>query len=307
MSDAGPLAEPNSVRQGGPVIGVAFSPDSQNLATASVDGRVRLWNIAGSAPTSPSSAQQGHASYAQSLAFSADGRWLVSGDWHGTALLWDLAADPRAPAAVLDGHRGMIRDLAISPDGRWVVTGARDNKAVLWDTHAPNRSTPAAVLPFGEFVFAVAFSPDGRWMAAGSWDQTTKLVDLTRPQEPPLVLNGQGRVLALDFSADSAWLATAGEDHTARLWDLGAVNPAAAPVVLQGQRGVYDGALAMSADTDGRWLVTGHHDGKARLWRLRVEDLIDLACRTAGRNLRDDEWRELTGEPDAPETCPNLP
>jgi WD40 repeat protein len=126
---------------------------------------------------------------------------------------------------------------------------------------------------------------------------------MTRPTAPPHVLTGQGRVLGLGFTADGEWLAIAGEDHTARLWDLRAANPSAASVVLEGGTGI----AGLDVSEDSRWLVTGHHDGKARVWRLRVDELIELACRTAGRNLRDGEWRELTGEAVAPRTCPNLP
>jgi WD40 repeat protein len=42
---------------------------------------------------------------------------------------------------------------------------------------------------------------------------------------------------------------------------------------------------------DNHWLVTGGDDRTARLWRLQVEDLIDLAHITVGRNFTLEEWK----------------
>jgi hypothetical protein len=51
----------------------------------------------------------------------------------------------------------------------------------------------------------------------------------------------------------------------------------------------------------------GSGNGTARLWLLQVDELIDLACRTAGRNLTRREWMQyFPGEPYRP-TCPDLP
>jgi WD40 repeat protein len=36
---------------------------------------------------------------------------------------------------------------------------------------------------------------------------------------------------------------------------------------------------------DGRWLISAAYDGTVRLWRLRLDDLIQVACATAGRTL----------------------
>jgi tetratricopeptide (TPR) repeat protein len=58
---------------------------------------------------------------------------------------------------------------------------------------------------------------------------------------------------------------------------------------------------------DNRWLVTGSGDNTARLWNLRLDELIDLACRTAGRNLTRAEWERYFPGQEYRKTCPNLP
>ncbi|MFN8450880.1 MAG: hypothetical protein U0521_20445 [Anaerolineae bacterium] len=59
-----------------PVKGVAFSPDSRLIATASSDASVRLWDAATGQPLD---VMRGHTDAVNAVAFSPDGRWLASG------------------------------------------------------------------------------------------------------------------------------------------------------------------------------------------------------------------------------------
>lgn len=139
-------------------------------------------------------------------------------------------------------------------------------------------------------------------MAFASWDHSAALLDLRPPATaPPVRLTGHvGRILAAGFSPDSQWLATAGEDRTIRLWRPDA--PGEAPVVLRGHEGSVP-HLAFSPD--GRWLISGAYDGTVRQWRLRLDDLIHVACASAGRMLTPAEVEQYLGvTPAAPCATP---
>ncbi|MGH2592519.1 MAG: WD40 repeat domain-containing protein, partial [Anaerolineae bacterium] len=94
------------------------------------------------------------------------------------------------------------------------------------------------------------------------------------------------------------WLATGSRDNTARLWSVD--NPAAEPVVLRGHE-FSVGAVAFSPD--GRWLATGSEDNTARLWNMRLDELMELACNLAGRNLTRAEWRQYFPGEEYRKTC----
>lgn len=94
------------------------------------------------------------------------------------------------------------------------------------------------------------------------------------------------------------------KDETVRLGDLTAKDPAAAPIVLRGDER-WIASIAISRDN--KWLVTGSGDGTVRLWNLRLNEVVDLASRTVGRNLTQEEWKQYRGEQPYEKTCSNLP
>ncbi|KAJ2914778.1 hypothetical protein MD484_g5644, partial [Candolleomyces efflorescens] len=76
---------PGSVTQTGPV----------RLVTASVDNRIRIFNLTHGASTSsgggkPEAVLDGHVSVPRGLDVSLDGKWLVSGGRDSVIMLWDL-------------------------------------------------------------------------------------------------------------------------------------------------------------------------------------------------------------------------
>jgi len=304
-----PAAAPIVLRgHEGTISAVAISPDGYWLVTSSYDHTVRLWDLSASDPAAAPVVLRGHEDVIRAVAISPDGHWLVTGSYDGTARLWDLrASDPAAAPVVLRGHENLIVAVAISPDGHWLVTGSWDGTVRLWDLSASDPAAAPVVLRGHEdYVTAVAISRDGHWLVTSSEDNTAHLWDLTASDlvVAPVVLRGhEWGITAVAISPDGRWLVTGSRDSTVRLWDLSASDPAAAPVVLHGHE---DTISAVAISPDGHWLVTGSYDGTARLWNLRLDELVDLACRTAGRNMTLVEWRQFMGEEPYRAICPDL-
>ena len=76
---------------------MAFSPDGQRLASASVDETVKVWDAATGQETLT---LKGHTGAVTSVAFSPDGKRLASASADGTVKVWDarpLDAEPAKP------------------------------------------------------------------------------------------------------------------------------------------------------------------------------------------------------------------
>ena len=112
----------------GPVRSVAFSPDGRLLASGSLDGTAKLWDVASGRELRTLS---GHSGEVYSVAFSPDGRVLASGGYDETVKLWDVASGREL--RTLSGRSGKVTSVAFSPDGRVLASGSDYNTVKLWD------------------------------------------------------------------------------------------------------------------------------------------------------------------------------
>ena len=73
---------------------------------------------------------KGHTDYIYAVAYSPDGREIVSGSWDNTLRRWD-ARTGQPLCEPMTGHKGSVHAVAYSPDGREIVSGSYDCTRML--------------------------------------------------------------------------------------------------------------------------------------------------------------------------------
>ncbi|HEX3482443.1 MAG TPA: hypothetical protein VHT91_45825 [Kofleriaceae bacterium] len=139
----------------GSTLSIAFAPDGSTVACGCQDNSVHFWRIA-----SGKDAQMcGYPAKPRDIAFSHDGRWLVTGG-DVTICLWPF--DRRGPEGrtpvQLKGHQDLVTALACAPLVEMLLSGARDGTVALWAP--PKLTAPLAVSRLTGKVTHVAWGTD---------------------------------------------------------------------------------------------------------------------------------------------------
>ena len=143
------------------VLAVAYSPDGQTLASSgSSDGTIQLWNVENGRHIRTF---EGHSEMVSTLAFSPDGRTLVSGSKDDTLRMWDT--NTGRMLRQLSGHTNDLKSVAFSRDGKMLASGSKDASVRLWDAET-GRFLPTLRGHFWE-ISGVAFGSDGKTVVTG--------------------------------------------------------------------------------------------------------------------------------------------
>ena len=150
------------------------------------------------------------------IAFSPDGKTVLTGSADRTTRLWDAATgEPLGPPQT---HSAQIRAVAFHPDGKTVLTGGGDRNAQRWDLATWRRLGPP--LEHDGEVNSVGFTRDARLIVTASHDGTARLWHPeTGKQVGPSLTHGRCVHQAV-CAPDGATLATCSNDATVHLWAL---------------------------------------------------------------------------------------
>jgi WD40 repeat protein len=277
----------------GDVTGVSYSPDGTLIASAGVDGTirvqetatgrtVRLLHAAGSLRSiafSPNGRliaggseggyvtvwntrtgrslgrRRADAQSVNTVAFDSSGKVLASAGNDGEIMLWTLAGGSRR---VLMGSGARINSIAFASGDAMLAAGDDDGYVTLWNASTGRRQM---TLSDGAPVNAVAFAPDGRTLAAGDGNSKVTVWN-ARTGRRLMALSGSDAVNAIAYSPDGALLASGGEDKTVTVWNL-----------RTGQKidifaGHFANVETVAFAPSGHVLASGADDGRVILWRV---------------------------------------
>ncbi len=163
------------------VASLAFSPKGDLLAAGpSVTGTNTAIKLFDPDSGQPVGELVGHVSWVPALAFTTDGRRLISAGADQTIGIWDM--QHLRDVTFLRGHRSEINAVAVAPDGRMLVSGCKDGSLFGWDLENLKGTLAFETLP--RRVTSVEFFPDGRRMlSVNEGDGSVSLWDLDSLQE----------------------------------------------------------------------------------------------------------------------------
>jgi WD40 repeat protein len=203
---------------------VAFSPDGRSIATASYDRSIKIWDVTKIPDFSEKSGifaptclhtLTGHQQPVSSIAFSPDGRQLVSSSFDKTIKVWDTNSGKCLKTLL--GHRSRIWTVAFHPNGRTIASGGDDNNTKIWDLKRGRCIN--TIVGHTNAILSIELTPDGTHLASGNEDNTIRIWDVNGGKIDRILREHTNRVWSVAFSPDGHLLASGSADYTIKLWD----------------------------------------------------------------------------------------
>ena len=259
---------------------LATTGASQLVAVGFCNGVIYVWDYSDGARVMSLTV---HFDSVRSIAFSPDGRLLVSASADGFVHVWLISKMSVGPR-MLSEHRYAVYGVSFSCDGSLLASCSHDKTVRLWHIFDTSDSvvTAGQVLQVGEPVLCVAFSPvDSRLLACGGSEGFLALARVGTDAiavERQLQQGHTDAVRKLAFSPCGQTLVSASWDKTVRLWSV------SSGACLRVLRGHTDCVNSVAFFPNGKRLVSGSKDETIRIWAVcawsdRTHHLFDAQLR----------------------------
>jgi WD40 repeat protein/transcriptional regulator with XRE-family HTH domain/energy-coupling factor transporter ATP-binding protein EcfA2 len=274
----------------GIAIGLSNSKAAGNIATAGIEGTIKVWELDKSGAhidetplitiSNPMDFDANTYASGFTLAYSPDGKLIAAISDQNTAKIWD-ATNGRL-LQTLAGHKNWILGLAFSPNGEFLATSSADRTAKVWD---PQTGELLQTLTgFRDWVITVVFSQDGKRLACGTMDgsvivfkrneesNTPPSSDLFVPSfEIDNHFTAVSGIFSITFSPDGNQLALASNEI--KVYDINSVTPASPPKLFLNIPAHHNPINGLYFSADGNRLVSGSGDGTAKVWDAQTGQL----------------------------------
>ncbi|MBD2361325.1 ribosome assembly protein 4 [Anabaena minutissima FACHB-250] len=234
---------------------VAYHPDGKQLASASADKTIKIWDISTGKTLQTLS---GHSNWVNSIAYSPDGQQLASASWDKTIKIWDISTGQ--PLRTLSGHSSPVISIAYSPDKQQLASASIDSTIKIWDISTGKLLTTLS--GHSSSVYSVTYSPDGQHLASASADNTIKIWNISTGKPLQTLSGHDDSVISIVYSPDGQHLASASWDKTIKIWDISTGKP------LKTLSGHSNSVISIVYSPDGKQLASASDDKTIKIWDI---------------------------------------
>ena len=193
----------------GTVVDAAFSPSGEEVAIASANGTVKIWNTQGQ-----EIATFDYGNRIDRVTFSPDGKTIAIVGRGNSIQLWNFSVNNVSTLASLDT---VLQAVTFSPNGRILATASRNGNVLLWDA---STGQALATLTHGNNpVTSITISPDGTAIAAADNQGRIKLWDISSGREIADFSHRSSGNTTVAFSPNATLIASTGQDGSIQLWN----------------------------------------------------------------------------------------
>ncbi|MBE8986506.1 WD40 repeat domain-containing protein [Nostoc sp. LEGE 12450] len=195
------------------VISVAFSPNRPQLASASYDKTIKIWDV-GSGKLIKT--LTGHSESVYSVVYSPNGQQLASASTDKTIKIWDVSSAKLLKT--LTGHSREVISVVYSPNGQQLASAGDDKTIKIWDVSSGKLLK--TLTGNSSEVVSVVYSPNGQQLASASNDKTIKIWDVSSGKLLKTLTGHSSEVVSVVYSPNGQQLASASYDKTIKIWDV---------------------------------------------------------------------------------------
>ncbi len=194
-----------------------FSNDGTQFAVSNTQGDIQVWK---EGTPSTVASFSGYKGIVYSVAFSHEGRTLVSSHWgRRSKVFWDVASrKTHRILPPLDERTALRRNMALSPCEELLAAQTSDGNIKIWNI--ASETLVAELTEHENLESALAFSPTGEYLVSGGWANEVDVWDVALWEKRHSLIGHTSSVVAVAFHPDGKRLITSSRDGTARLWNV---------------------------------------------------------------------------------------
>ncbi len=244
---------------GDEVVSAVFAADGKQLATASNDKTIKIWDITANFDGKERQTLRGHSGEVTSVAFSRDGKQLASASADNTVKLWNMEGKE---LSTLKGHGDKVTAIAYAPDDQSLASASIDKTVKLWSIEGKELQTFKG---HSEVVRSIAFAIDGKSLASASGDKTVKIWNIDGMRV--LTLKGHSKgIRDIAFSPDSQRIVSASADKTMKMWSSDGKE-------LKTFSGHAQVVRSVAFAPDGQKIASASYDDTIKIWDMAGQEL----------------------------------